>query len=389
MQYNKLIESLQPSRSIVFMSKAKQLQSVDKSVISLAGGEPDFDTPKAICEELNRQIAAGYTHYTVGPGLPELRAKIAQKLNTENGCNYSPDGVIVTPGGKFAIYVAVRSMINPGDEVMYLEPGWVSYPSIIEASGGVVVPVRLRWDADFAITRAALEEKYSPKVKMLIINYPNNPTGRNLSREEAEEIRSFMLAHPDVLLLSDEIYERIVFAGCENISMASYPDICDRVITINGFSKSVAMTGWRAGYLAADVKLQKVMYNLFQHTMTCVSGFIQKACVTAFDCEKEIEEMRLRYEQRRDMFITALNAIPGVSCRMPQGAFYAWVRFDVPGMDSEAVCAYILEKAKVVGVPGVAYGTDECCVRFSFAASDEDLAEAARRIRIAMEELVK
>ena len=389
MQCNKLIEGLQPSRSIVFMGKAKQLQAKDKSVISLAGGEPDFDTPKAICEELNRQIAAGYTHYTVGPGLPELRAKIAQKLNTENGCNYSPDGVIVTPGGKFAIYVAVRSMINPGDEVMYLEPGWVSYPSIIEASGGVVVPVRLRWDADFAITRAALEEKYSPKVKMLIINYPNNPTGRNLSREEAEEIRSFMLAHPDVLLLSDEIYERIVFAGCENISMASYPDICDRVITINGFSKSVAMTGWRAGYLAADVKLQKVMYNLFQHTMTCVSGFIQKACVTALDCNAEIEEMRLRYEQRRDMFITALNAIDGVSCRMPQGAFYAWVRFDVPGMDSEAICAYILEKAKVVGVPGVAYGTDECCVRFSFAASDEDLAEAARRIRIAMEELVK
>ena len=389
MQCNKLIEGLQPSRSIVFMGKAKQLQAKDKSVISLAGGEPDFDTPKAICEELNRQIAAGYTHYTVGPGLPELRAKIAQKLNIENGCNYSPDGIIVTPGGKFAIYLAVRSMINPGDEVMYLEPGWVSYPSIIEASGGVVVPVRLRWDADFAITRAALEEKYSPKVKMLIINYPNNPTGRNLSREEAEEIRSFMLAHPDVLLLSDEIYERIVFAGCENISMASYPDICDRVITINGFSKSVAMTGWRAGYLAADVKLQKVMYNLFQHTMTCVSGFIQKACVTALDCNAEIEEMRLRYEQRRDMFITALNAIDGVSCRMPQGAFYAWVRFDVPGMDSEAVCAYILEKAKVVGVPGVAYGTDECCVRFSFAASDEDLAEAARRIRIAMEELVK
>ena len=389
MQCNKLIEGLQPSRSIVFMGKAKQLQAKDKSVISLAGGEPDFDTPKAICEELNRQIAAGYTHYTVGPGLPELRQKIAEKLNSENGCNYSPDGIIVTPGGKFAIYVAVRSMINPGDEVMYLEPGWVSYPSIIEASGGVVVPVRLRWDADFAITRAALEEKYSPKVKMLIINYPNNPTGRNLSREEAEEIRSFMLAHPDVLLLSDEIYERIVFAGCENISMASYPDICDRVITINGFSKSVAMTGWRAGYLAADVKLQKVMYNLFQHTMTCVSGFIQKACVTALDCNAEIEEMRLRYEQRRDMFITALNAIDGVSCRMPQGAFYAWVRVDVPGMDSEAVCAYILEKAKVVGVPGVAYGTDECCVRFSFAASDEDLAEAARRIRIAMEELVK
>lgn len=389
MQYNNLIENLQPSRSIVFMAKAKQLQAKDSSVISLAGGEPDFDTPRAICEEVTRQLANGYTHYTVGSGLPELRAKIAEKLNSENGCHYSPDGIIVTPGGKFAIYLAVRSVINPGDEVMFLEPGWVSYPSIIEASGGVPVSVRLRWDDDFVVTRAALEEKYSDKVRMLIINFPNNPTGRNLSAQEAEEIRAFMLAHPDVLVLADEIYERIVFSGTENVSMASFADVADRVITINGFSKSVAMTGWRAGYLACDVKLQKVMYNLFQHTMTCVAGFIQKACVVALDCGKEVEEMRLRYEARRDMFIGALNQIPGVRCRLPQGAFYAWVRFDVPGMDSEAICAYILEKAKVVGVPGVAYGTDECCVRFSFAASDEDLAEAARRIRIAMEELVK
>lgn len=389
MNCNTYIENLQPSRSIAFMAQAKQLQAKDSTVISLAGGEPDFDTPKPICEELGRQIAAGYTHYTVGPGLPELRQRIARKLNEENGCHYSADGVIVTPGGKFAIYLAVRSMVNAGDEVMYLEPGWVSYPSIIEASAAVPVPVRLCWDDQFRLTRKALEEKCTENTRMLIINYPNNPTGRNLSREEAEEVRSFMLAHPNVLLLADEIYERIVFDGCENVSMASYADIANRVITVNGFSKSVAMTGWRAGYLACDVKLQKVMNNLFQHTMTCVSGFIQKACVVGLDCKEEIEQMRLRYAQRRDMFITALNAIPGVSCMMPQGAFYAWVRFDVPGMDSEAVCNYILEKAKVVGVPGVAYGTDECCVRFSFAASDEDLAEAARRIRAAMEALVK
>ena len=218
---------------------------------------------------------------------------------------------------------------------------------------------------------------------------PSDMTGVNYFDMKNSEFRFIPGPAFTNLLLADEIYERIVFDGCENVSMAAYEDVAERVITVNGFSKSVAMTGWRAGYLACDVKLQKVMYNLFQHTMTCVSGFIQKACVTALDCEKEIEEMRLRYEQRRDMFITALNAIPGVSCRMPQGAFYAWVKFDVPGMDSEAVCAYMLEKAKVVGVPGVAYGTDECCVRFSFAANDEDLAEAARRIRIAMEELVK
>ena len=389
MQCNTFIENLQPSRSMVFMAKAKQLQATDSSVINLAGGEPDFDTPKPICDEVVKQLAAGFTHYTVGAGLPELRERIAGKLREENGCHYSAENIMVTPGGKFAIYLAVRTTVNAGDEVMYLEPGWVSYPSIIEASSAVPVPVRLRWDEDFRVTKAVLEEKCTAKTRMLIINYPNNPTGRNLSREEAEEVRAFMLAHPDVVLMADEIYERIVFDGCENISMASYADVADRVITVNGFSKSVAMTGWRVGYLAADTKLTKVMNKLYQHTVTCVSGFIQKACVVGLDCTAEIEQMRLRYEQRRDMFITALNSIPGVTCKMPQGAFYAWVRFHVPGMDSEEVCSYILENAKVVGVPGVAYGTDECCVRFSFAASDEDLAEAARRIRIAMEALVK
>ena len=362
MQCNKHIEALAPSRSIVFMAKAKQLQAQDASIISLAGGEPDFDTPKAICEELNRQIAAGYTHYTVGPGLPELRQRIARKLREENGCDYSPDGIIVTPGGKFAIYLAVRSMINAGDEVMYLEPGWVSYPSIIEASGGVPVPVRLCWDEDFRITARALEEKCTSRTRMLIINCPNNPTGRNLSREEAEQLRAFMLAHPDVLLLADEIYERIVFDGSENVSMGSFPDVARRVITVNGFSKSVAMTGWRVGYLACDVQLQKVMYKLFQHTMTCVSGFIQKACVTALDCTEEIEAMRLRYAQRRDMFIGALNKIPGVSYVKNHAAFYLFPKIDTEmyGItDDRQLAMDVLHGTGVLFVPGSGFDWPE------------------------------
>ena len=387
MQYNREISQLKPSRSIAFMAQAKQMKAKDPSVISLAGGEPDFDTPVRIRDELKRQLDAGYTHYTVGPGLPELREAIAKKLREENGCNYTPEGVIVTPGGKFAIYMAVRSMVNPGDEVMYLEPGWVSYPSIIEASAAVPVGVRLTWDQNFRVTRDILERHCTEKTKMLIINYPNNPTGRCLSMPEALEIKAFLEAHPDVLLLTDEIYERILFKGNENVSMASFPQIADRVLTVNGFSKSVAMTGWRAGYVAADEKLAKVMYNLFQHTMTCVSGFIQKAAVTALDCGEEVEQMRQEYERRRDMFIGALNAIDGVSCTMPEGAFYAWVKFDIPGYDSEQICDYILKRARVVGVPGVAYGTDEPCVRFSFAASWEDLETAAKRIAQAMQEL--
>ena len=384
---NKHISQLQPSRSIVFMAQAKQMKATDPSVISLAGGEPDFDTPVKISEELKKQLTAGFTHYTVGPGLPELRNAIAEKLRIENNCAYSPEGVIVTPGGKFAIYMAVCSMVNPGDEVMYLEPGWVSYPSIIEASAAVPVPVRLTWDQDFRVTREILEKHYSSKTKMLIINYPNNPTGRCLSMAEAMEIRAFMEAHPDLLLLADEIYERILFTGSENVSMASFPTIADRVLTVNGFSKSVAMTGWRVGYVAAEPKLAKVMYNLFQHTMTCVSGFIQKAAVVALDCGEEIEQMRQEYERRRDMFIGALNAIDGVSCMMPEGAFYAWVKFEIPGYDSEQICDYILKQARVVGVPGVAYGTDEPCVRFSFAASWEELETAAKRIAEAMKTL--
>lgn len=381
---NKNIIGILPSSSIAFMAKAKQMQAIDPTVISLAGGEPDFTTPNKICDELFRQVESGYTHYTVGPGLPELREKIAKKLADENGCNYSPDGIIVTPGGKFAIYLAVRSLVNAGDEVMYLEPGWVSYPSIIEASAAVPVPVRLSLEQNYKVTLEQLEQFATDKTKLLIINYPNNPTGKTLSREEADAVEQFMLRHPDVVLIADEIYERIVFTGYSNVSMASYPSIADRVVTINGFSKSVAMTGWRIGYLATTPEIKNVMNKLFQHTITCVSGFVQKAAVVALDCKDEIEEMRKSYERRRDLFVGGLNAIDGVQCSYPEGAFYAWVKFDIPGLDSEGVCDYILKEARVVGVPGVAYGTDDSCVRFSFASSEEDLKQAVERIGAVM-----
>ncbi len=384
MKFNSDIANLKPSKSMAFMAKAKQMQAADPSVISLAGGEPDFDTPAKIRNEAVRWLNAGYTHYTTGAGLPELRERIARKLAEENGCNYSPEGVIVTPGGKFAIYAAVRALANPGDEVIYLEPGWVSYPSIIEASSAVPAPVRLARENNYKITRELLESAATDKTKMLIINYPNNPTGKTLSREEADAVESFMLGHPETALIADEIYERIVFTGQTNISMASYPSIAERVVTINGFSKSVAMTGWRIGYLAASPEIKDVIYKLYQHTITCVSGFVQKAAVTALDCAEEIESMRQSYERRRDLFVGGLNGIRGVECGYPEGAFYAWARFDIPGLDSEGVCDLILKEAKVVGVPGSAYGTDESCVRFSFASNEEDLKEAVVRIAALM-----
>ena len=385
--YNCSIKNLKPSKSISFMVKAKELQKEDPGIINLSGGEPDFDTPESITDEAKKYLDQGFTHYTVGPGIPELREKIADKLKKENNCDYSADGIIVTPGGKFAIYLTVRGLVNKGDEVMYLEPGWVSYPSIIESADAVPVPVSLSIKNDYKITYEKLEASYSEKTKLLIINYPNNPTGKTLSTEEAGILASFLKNHPDLYLLADEIYERIVFDGYENISMASISDIKKRVITVNGFSKSVAMTGWRIGYLAADIETAKVLYKLYQHTISCVSGFIQKAAIVALNCNKDIEKMRKSYEKRRNIFVTALNSIEGVSCLMPEGAFYAWVNFSKGNMDSETMCNYLLKEAKVVGVPGDAYGTDECCVRFSFASDENKLKEVGGRIKEAIRRL--
>lgn len=384
---NREISSLKPSKSIEFMEKAKKLQKNDSGIINLAGGEPDFDTPKRIRDEIVKQLDAGFTHYTVGPGLPELRDKIALKLKTENNCSYSADGIIVTPGGKYAIYIAIRTLVNEGDEVMYLDPGWVSYPSIIEASKAKPVAVKLKFDDNYELTLEKLENACTEKTKVLITNYPNNPTGKVLSESEANILKTFMINHPDITVISDEIYERIIYTGFSNFSLASIDEIKDRVITINGFSKSVAMTGFRVGYLAAPEKVSKEIYKLFQHTISCVSGFIQKSAIVALDCNEEVEAMRVEYESRRNLFVGNLNAIDGVECNCPEGAFYAFVKFDLNGMSSEEVCDYILTEGKVVGVPGNAYGTDECCVRFSFASSEVELKKASENIKTAIEKL--
>lgn len=253
---------------------------------------------------------------------------------------------------------------------------------------GVPIGVNLSYETDYRITRELLENSWEEGTKLLIINYPNNPTGRVLHADEFAAIKAFLQEHEDILLLSDEMYERILYDGNTNISPASDPELIDRVITVNGFSKSVAMTGWRAGYLAANRELAGLAGKLFQHTISCVSGFIQKACVVALDCTEEIEEMRSIYQKRRDFFIGALNQIPGVTCKSPEGAFYAWTRFDIPGKTSEEICDFILNEAKVVGVPGDSYGEEGVTtLRFSFAASMESLQKAAENIAAVMKRI--
>lgn len=388
MELNRNIMNLKPSASLLFMKKAKEMKAAGLDVVDLAGGEPDFDTPAPIIEEAYRQMKSGFTHYTVGQALPELMEKLAIKLKEENGILCRPDEIMVTPGGKNGIYLSVCAILNPGDEALYLDPAWVSYVPIIKTAGGVPVPVKLLYENDYRVTYEALKEKVTEKTKLLIINYPNNPTGKILSAEELDDIERFMLEYPEIILLSDEVYEKIVFSGKKNMSPASRDSIRDRVVTVNGFSKCAAMTGWRLGYVAAPREILNPTYKLFQHSLSCVSGFVQKAAIVALDCQKEMDDMVRCYEERRNVFIGKLNEIEGVEAKLPPGAFYAWIKCNKNNMNDQEICEYLLREAKVVGVPGSSYGEGgKGCLRYSFANSMDALIEAADRIKVAMDKL--
>lgn len=386
---NDILEQMRPSASMVLIGRAKEMQKTDPEVIGLAGGEPDFTTPDRISMAAIRSLTEGNTHYVVGPGIPALRKAIAQKLREENGIDADENGILVTPGGKNAIYLAVSAVLNPGagDEVIILDPAWVSYLPIVQAAGGVPVPVKLRHENQYRITADLLERTVTDRTRMIIINYPNNPTGRILHEDEADVLEAFLLAHPEIVLLADEVYEAITY-GVKSISMAARSTIAERVITVNGFSKSAAMTGWRMGYLHASQPIFKLAYKLYQHSLSCMNGFLQVGAVEAFKCQNEIAEMVRIYTERRSIFIQTLNESPNISAELPEGAFYAWVFFNVKGMTSAQMTEYLLENAKVVGMPGDAYGEDRaCCMRFSFANSTEDVMEAAKRIRAAVDKL--
>lgn len=385
---NRNIDRMKPSTSVQLMAKAKQMKKIDPGIIDLAGGEPDFKTPDRITVAAIRSLTEGNTHYMVGPGIPQLREAIQKKLKQENSILCSADNILVTPGGKNALYLAIQALLNPGDEAIILNPSYVSYEPMVIAAGGEPICVNLDYTENYRITEEKLEAACTDKTRLIIINYPNNPTGRILHEEEADILENFLLKHTDIYLLSDEVYETIVYDSKKSISMASRSSVQDRVITVNGFSKSVAMTGWRMGYLAASDTVYKAIYKLYQHSLTCVNSFLQIGAVEAFSCQSEMEEMRKIYEYRRDLLVNALNRIPGVIFEAPEGAFYAWVRFEVKDMTAIQMSEYLLENAKIVGVPGSAYGEVQgCYLRFSFATATEELISMAERIKEAMKKL--
>lgn len=360
--------------------EAKALKSKGVNVISLASGEPDFDTPLKIREVAIEQIQKGNTHYAAGKGLPKLRKEIQKKLEKDNGIVVTDEDILVTYGTKMAVYLAVRTCISKGDEVIIVAPSWVSYAEIVRSSGGVPVCLMLDDSDNYTLTYDKLIAHSSDKTKMVIVCSPNNPTGKIMDMDEINDLKKFAI-EKDVVVLSDEVYEKIIFSEKKMISPASVEGLKDRTITVNGFSKTYAMTGWRLGYLAAPSNYVAIMNKLHIHTHTGTCPFIQEAATVAFQCVDEVENMRKQYETRRDVFLSKLNTIPHLKVIKPEGAFYAWVRFDMPEMDSMQFALWLLNEAHVLGIPGRAYG-EKCdnFIRFSFASSLENLQEAADRI---------
>lgn len=377
---NQDVLSIRKSIVRTIKDDAKALIQKGAKVISLASGEPDFDTPKLIRDVAIENIQKGNTHYAPGKGLPKLRREIRNKLERDNQIVTSDENIIVTYGTKMAVYITVRTIVSKGDEVIILAPSWVSYAEIVRASGGVPISLILDDSDNYELTYEKLKAHCSDKTRMLIVCTPNNPTGKILEMPELRAIERFANEN-DVYVLSDEVYEKIVYSEKQVISPASLEGLKDRTITVNGFSKTYAMTGWRLGYLAAPDNLVAAINKLHIHTHTGTCPFIQEAAAVAFQCEKEVEDMRKQYELRRNVFLGKLNEVPHLKVIMPEGAFYAWVRFDIPGMDSMQFAYWLLNEAHVLGIPGRAYG-DLCdnFIRFSFASSLEDLQEAAERI---------
>jgi len=376
------VVGVQPSATVAVSDKARAMAAQGLDVINLGGGDPDFDTPLHIVDAALEALRQGHTHYVSSAGLRGLRAAIADKLREENGLEFDPDAeIIVTPGAKLALFAAIMATVEEGDEVLILDPAWVSYVPCVQLAGGVPVHVPLSAEDGFRVTDAKLRGKLTPRSKLLIVNSPNNPTGRVLTREELEIIAKVALEN-DLLVLSDEIYEKILYDGHQHISIGSLPGMLDRTIVINGFSKAYAMTGWRLGYVAAKGLLAKEILKVQQHSVTCAGSFTQYAGIAALTGPQyAVFQMVEEYRRRRDLITEGLNSLPGISCHQPEGTFYAFPDVSATGMSSMEFADMLLSEARVAVTPGVAFGdSGEGHVRISFANSTELIEKAIERM---------
>ena len=384
------------SQTLAMTKRSRELKATGVDVINLSIGEPDFDTPVHICEAATAAMAKGYTHYPPVAGLPELRTAIAQKLQRENGLPYQAENIIVSNGAKHSLLNAILALVNPGDEVLIPAPFWVSYPSMIQYAGGVPVSIPSAVEDDFKVSAAKLEAAITPKTKLLLFSSPCNPSGSVMSKEELKAWRDVLVKYPNIFILSDEIYEKINYSAA-HCSLAEYPELQDRIAVINGMSKGYAMTGWRMGYLAGPKALVAACDKIQGLMTSGASSVSQMASVTALEgLQDSVEHMKNVFEKRRNAFHSALAQIPNLPCNLPDGAFYLlpdvshYLGKTTPEgqliMTADELCLYLLDKGHVSAVSGEAFGHANC-VRFSYAASEEQLTKAGQRIADALKNL--
>jgi len=371
-RFARRVTSIAPSPTVAVSDRARQLQAAGHDVVDLGGGDPDFPTPAHIVAAAADAMEAGDTHYVASAGIPELRRAIVEKLRRENGLTYAVDEIIVTPGGKPAIFAAIMTLIDRGDEVLILDPGWVSYAPEVVIAEGVPVGVPLSADDNFAITEERLRPYITPRTRALILCTPNNPTGRVATEEELATVARLAQEH-DFYVLSDEIYEKLVYDGAVHRSIAALPGMWERTLTLNGFSKAYAMTGWRLGFLAAPQPIVKQILKVHSHSVTCAASFSQRGAIVALNGPQDfIAEMVTAYDRRRHLVTDGLNAIPGVRCSLPEGAFYALADIRGTGLTSAECAELLITEAGVAVTPGNAFGAAaEGFIRLSYATSDE------------------
>ena len=383
---------VKPSATIAVTNKARELAAAGKDVIGLGAGEPDFDTPEHIRDAAKRAIDAGKTRYTAVDGIPELKAAICAKFLRENGLTYTPNQVTVGTGGKQTLFNALIATLNHGDEVIIPAPYWVSYPDMVQLAGGTPVAVVATLENNFRITPEQLEAAITPKTKWFIFNSPSNPTGAGYSRDELKGLTDVLMRHPHVWVMSDDMYEHLVFDDFEFVTPAQIePGLYERTLTCNGVSKAYAMTGWRIGYAAGPVALIKAMANIQSNSTSNTCSVSQWAALEALSGPQDfLADWRKVFQGRRDLVVSMLNEAKGVTCPKPEGAFYVYP--DISGCigkvspggvvitNDEVFATALLEESGVAVVFGAAFGLSPN-FRVSYATSDEVLREACTRIQ--------
>jgi len=365
--------------------RARALEAQGKSVIHLELGEPDFPTPRHIIEAAKSALDEGWTHYGPTQGLPELRAAVARYVSSSRGVRVGPERVCIVPGGKPIMFFTMLALVEPGDEVIYPNPGFPIYESMIRFLGARPVPIPLIEERGFSFDLNLLRDRLSERTKLLILNSPHNPTGGVIPASEIREIAA-LVGERDLMVLSDEIYTRICY-GDPPASISTIPGMLEKTIILDGFSKTYAMTGWRIGYGVMPEWLVAAVNKLMVNSNSCTASFTQRAALAALEgSQDDVARMVAELRRRRDAFCAALNEIPRVSCRLPGGAFYAFANIKATGCSSRQVADFLLEHAGVACLSGAAFGEfGEGYVRFSYANSYENLMEAAARIRRTLE----